>query len=117
MRWIREFYQNDPKERNTYNFYHSQRRANAILEEVKQLKKGYYLVEVVAIESDEEFRIMGHAGGCNFQYHIGETFTLRQHKNHKNHPAWCDCSESYWYDPRFINKDFAERFILCQGSM
>ena len=66
-----------------YDFYHSQRRAFAILEVVREIKSNYYEAKVVSIESDENFQVMGQAGGCKHQYKIGDTFTLRHHKNKK----------------------------------
>ena len=80
IKWKHHFYQDDPDTKDKYQFYHSQRPAYAILEAVKELKNNYYEAKVIAIESDEEFHVMGQAGGCTYQYKIGDTFTLRHHK-------------------------------------
>ena len=55
MKWIHEFYQRNPDDSNGF-YYFSQRRAWAILESVKEIKKGYYKAKVISIESDNEFK-------------------------------------------------------------
>ena len=72
MKWKHEFYQDNPNTNDKYDFYHSQRRACAILEVVREIKSNYYEAKVVSIESDENFRVMGQAGGCKYQYKIGD---------------------------------------------
>ena len=112
MKWKHYFYQDNPDTKDKYRFYHSQRSAYAILEAVKELKNNYYEAKVVAIESDEEFHIMGQAGGCTYQYKIGDIFTLRCHnKNNKRHSKHY---YDFWYDPRFRDTDFGERFELIK---
>ena len=76
MKWIHEFYQRNPDDSNGF-YYFSQRRAWAILESVKEIKKGYYKAKVISIESDDEFKVMSQGGGCNHQYYIGKIFYLR----------------------------------------
>ena len=85
MKWMHEFYQINPDDSNNSYYFFSQRRARAILESVKEIKKGYYKAKVVSIESDDEFEVMCQGGGCTHQYYIGEIFTLRRHKNKNNH--------------------------------
>ena len=114
MKWTHEFYQRNPDADNNSLYYYSQRKSRAILESVRTIKKGYYEAKVIAIESDESFRIMHVGGGCTYQYRIGDKFTLRQHKNKKSHAWFCDCSERFWYDPRFPGRDFCERFELIE---
>ena len=92
MKWKHEFYQDNPNTNDKYDFYHSQRRAFAILEVVREIKSNYYEAKVVSIESDENFHVMGQAGGCKHQYKIGDTFTLRHHKNKKGY-EWFNLSE------------------------
>lgn len=58
MKWMHEFYQINPDDSNNSYFLFSQRRARAILESVKEIKKGYYKAKVVSIESDNEFKEM-----------------------------------------------------------
>ena len=113
MKWIHEFYQRNPDDSNGF-YYFSQREARAVLESVRTIKKGYYEAKVIAIESDESFRIMHVGGGCTHQYRIGDKFTLRHHKNKKGHAWFCDCSERFWYDPRFPDRYFCERFELIE---
>lgn len=115
IKWKHHFYQDDPDTKDKYQFYHSQRPAYAILEAVKELKNNYYEVKVIAIESDEEFHVMGQAGGCTYQYKIGDTFTLRHHKNKKGHAWFCDTSEKFWYDPRLRGKEHGERYELINN--
>ena len=67
MKWKHEFYQDNPNTNDKYDFYHSQRRACAILEVVREIKSNYYEAKVVSIESDENFQVMGQAGGCKHQ--------------------------------------------------
>ena len=83
MKWVHEFYQRNPDDNSNDLYYFSQREARAVLESVRTIKKGYYEAKVIAIESDESFRIMHVGGGCTHQYRIGDKFTLRQHKNKK----------------------------------
>ena len=126
MKWKHEFYQENPNTNDKYDFYHSQRRAFAILEVVREIKSNYYEAKVVSIESDENFHVMGQAGGCKHQYKIGDTFTLRHHKNKKGYEWFCDHSDKFWYDPRFKDKDFGERrgdrymvngsICICKGK-
>lgn len=105
MRWKKRFYQDEHTDR--YNdFYHSQREATVILEEVKKLKSGLYLAKVVDIISDEDFRIMGQAGGCTHQFHIGEEFKLRKHKY-----TVCGFLEAYWFDVRYPGRFNYEDFV------
>ena len=114
MKWVREFYQRNPDAENDSLYYYSQRKSRAIFESVRTIKKGYYEAKVIAIESDEPFRIM-HVGGVYVhQYRIGDKLTLRQHKNKKGHAWFCDCSERFWYDPRFPGRYFCERFELIE---
>ena len=80
----------------------------------EQLKKDIMKQKVIAIESDEPFRIMHVGGGCKHQYRIGEKFTLRQHKNKKGHAWFCDCSERFWYDPKIPGRPYGERFTLIE---
>ena len=49
MKWIHEFYQRNPDDSNGF-YYFSQRRAWAILESIKEIKKGYYKAKVISIE-------------------------------------------------------------------
>ena len=112
MKWIHEFYQINPDDSNGYFF--SQRRALAILESVKEIKKGYYKAEVVSIESDDEFKLMSQGGGCTYQYCIGEVFYLRQHKNKNNHYWFTYFSSRYWYDPRIPGRPYSENFELIE---
>ena len=115
MKWKHKFYQDNPDTNdNKYDFYHSQRVAYAILEMVKEIKSNYYEAKVVSIESDENFCVMGQAGGCKHQYKIGDIFTLRRHKNKKGYKWFCEYSDKYWYDPRYKDKDFGERFELIK---
>lgn len=105
-RWSKEFYQDDPNEKNPYTFYHRQRNVTAVLEECGTLKHGnIYIAKVISIElkPDAEFRVMGVAGGCRHQYKIGETFHLRKHKYmaHNTH---------YYFDVRYLSQYFAEEF-------
>ena len=58
MKWTHEFYQRNPDDDNNSLYYYSQRKSRAILESVRTIKKGYYEAKVIAIESDESFRIM-----------------------------------------------------------
>lgn len=116
MKWKHVFYQDNPNTNDKYDFYHSQRVAYAILEMVKEIKSNYYEAKVVSIESDENFQVMGQAGGCKHQYKIGDTFTLRHHKNKKGYEWFCDHSDKFWYDPRFKDKDFGERFELIKEN-
>ena len=44
MKWKHEFYQDNPNTNDKYDFYHSQRRAFAILEVVREIKSNYYLI-------------------------------------------------------------------------
>ena len=94
--------------------FFSQRRARAILESVKEIKKGYYKAKVVSIESDDEFKVMSQGGGCTHQYYIGEIFTLRRHKNKNNHDWFCGSSERFWYDPKTPGRPYSERFKLIE---
>lgn len=112
MKWKHGFYQNNPDTNDKYNFYHSQRAAYAILEVVKELKNNYYEAKVVSIESDENFRVMGQVGGCTYQYKIGDIFTLRRHNENKR--RFNKYYRGFWYDPRFRDKDFSERFELLK---
>lgn len=106
MKWKRRFYQDENNDR--YNdFYHSQREATVILEEVKKLKSGLYLAKVIDIISDEEFRIMGQAGGCTHQFYIGEEFKLRKHK-HKPTDFFI---EPFWFDVRYPGRFNYEDFV------
>ena len=114
MKWKHEFYQRNPDDDSNDLYYFSQRAARAVLESVRTIKKGYYEAKVIAIESDEPFRIMHVGGGCNHQYRIGEKFTLRQHKNKKGHAWFCDCSERFWYDPKIPGRPYGERFTLIE---
>ena len=113
MKWIHEFYQRNPDDSNGF-YYFSQRRAWAILESVKEIKKGYYKAKVVSIESDDEFKVMSQGGGCTHQYCIGEVFYLRQHKNKNNHDWFTDFSSRFWYDPAIPGKSYGERFELIE---
>ena len=115
MKWVHKFYQRNPDDSNGF-YYFSQREARAILESVQEIKKGYYKAKVVSIESDDEFKVMSQAGGCTYQYKIGDTFTLRHHKNKKGYEWFCDHSDKFWYDPRFKDKDFGERFELIEEN-
>lgn len=114
MKWKHRFFQDNSETNDKYNFYHSQRVAYAILEVVKEIKSNYYEVKVVSIESNENFRVMGQAGGCTYQYKIGDIFTLRRHKNKKNYNLYNDYYHDFWYDPRFKDQDFGERFELIK---
>lgn len=51
---------------------------------------------------------MGQVGGCTYQYKIGDIFTLRCHKKGNNR------YNGFWYDPRFRDTDFGERFELIK---
>ena len=113
MKWIHEFYQRNPDDSNGF-YYFSQRRAWAILESVKEIKKGYYKAKVVSIESDDEFKVMSQGGGCAHQYYIGEIFYLRQHKNKNCHDWFGDFSSRFWYDPTIPGKSYGERFELIE---
>lgn len=112
MKWKHKFYQDNPNTNDKYNFYHSQRSACAILEVVKEIKNNYYEAKVVSIESDENFGVMGQAGGCTYQYKIGDIFTLRRHN--KNNKRYSKYYYGFWYDPRFRDTDFGERFELIK---
>ena len=112
MKWKHSFYQDNPDTNDKNYFYHSQRVAYAILELVKELKNNYYEVKVVSIESDEDFRVMAQAGGCKYQYKIGDTFTLRRHNENKR--RFNKYYRGFWYDPRFKDTDFGERFELIK---
>ena len=114
MKWAHKFYQINPDYPNGY--FLSQREARAILESVKEIKKGYYKAKVVSIESDDEFKLMSQGGGCTYQYKIGDIFTLRRHKNKnkKRHTWFCNYSEGFWYDPRIPGKTYGERFELIE---
>ena len=114
MKWMHEFYQINPDDSNNSYYFFSQRRARAILESVKEIKKGYYKAKVVSIESDDEFKVMSQGGGCTHQYYIGEIFTLRRHKNKNNHDWFCDSSERFWYDPKTPGRPYSERFKLIE---
>ena len=113
MKWIHEFYQRNPDDSNGF-YYFSQREARAILESVQEIKKGYYKAKVVSIESDDEFKVMSQAGGCTYQYKIGDIFTLRRHKNKNRHAWYCNSSERFWYDPKIPGKPYGERFELIE---
>ena len=113
MKWIHEFYQRNPNDSNGF-YYFSQRRAWAILESVKEIKKGYYKAKVVSIESDDEFKVMSLGGGCAHQYYIGEIFYLRQLKNKNCHDWFGDFSSRFWYDPTIPGKSYGERFELIE---
>lgn len=110
MRWTHSFYQRNPEDDNRSCYYFSQRKALAILESVQEIKKGYYKVKVVAIESDEDFKVMAQSGGCTHQYYIGEVFTLRKHKNKSQYSSF----SKFWYDPRIPNKPYGEKFELIE---
>ena len=112
MKWKHRFYQNNPDTHDNYKYYHSQRDAYAILEVVKEIKSNYYEAKVIAIESDEEFHIMGHSGGCTYQYKIGNIFTLRRHNENKR--RFNKYYRGSWYDPIFKDKDFGEGFELIK---
>lgn len=113
MKWKHDFYQCDPECEDRWKFYHSQRSASAIFEKVREIKGGYYEVKCVEIVSDEEFRVMGQAGGCEHQYRIGDIFRLRIHRD-KGYSWVCDYSERFWYDPRFRDHSYTERFLLIE---
>ena len=121
-KWVHEFYQIDRSHPTRGSFYQMQRRAVAILEEVKILKKGLYKAKVIEIQPKEEYRIMGVAGGCHYQYQVGETFHLRQHREspklkwYQNEPVkrnwWNAYHCSNWYDVRWRDNDYTENFKL-----
>ena len=110
MRWTHSFYQRNPEDDNRSCYYFSQRKALAILESVQEIKKDYYKVKVVAIESDEDFKVMTQSGGCTHQYYIGEVFTLRKHKDKRQYSSL----SKFWYDPRISNKPYGENFELIE---
>lgn len=111
-RWYKEFYQDDPSTNEHWSFYRSRRTAKVILEEVSEVKKNLFLVKVVDIVSDENFRIMGVAGGVDHQYKIGEVFKLRQHTD-KPGRTWINTSwKEYWFDVDRPGRDYCEGFKL-----
>jgi len=113
-RWYKEFYQNDPSTYDHYSLYRSQRQAKVILEEVKEVKHNLFLVKVVDIVSDEDFRVMCVVGGTQYDYHIGETFKLRQHTD-KPGRTWINTSwTENWFDVDGPGKDYCEGFRLIK---
>ena len=51
---------------------------------------------------------------CFIAFVIGAVFMLAIHKNKKGYKWFCDYSDKFWYDPRFKDKDFGERFELIK---
>jgi hypothetical protein len=125
-KWSHEFYQIDYTHPTCGSFYQMQRAAIAILEEVKKIKNGLYEARVVEIQPKEEYRIMGVAGGCHYQYRIGETFHLRQHretskpkwyeKEPKPREWWSTYNSRNWYDVRWRDNDYTENFSLIDDK-
>lgn len=77
------------------------RKSTAVFQIYKIVKPGLYAVRCIDIQSNEDFIWMGYTGGVHHQYHIGDIFLIRKHKQ-----------TNKWFDVRHPGLDYTENFIL-----
>lgn len=100
MLFIHEFYEDSLWHGFDAMLRRKRRKSTAVFQIYKIVKPGLYAVRCIDIQSSEDFIWMCYTG-CVHQYHIGDCFLLRKHKQ-----------TNKWFDVQHPCLDYTENFIL-----